>query len=727
MNLGTPQALEDDVIESVGVVLIDPESEVLPDGSNTSDSLEQEDVGDAVAGHIMKLFGFFRDSRRNNQEEILLQCERSYGSKYSLPEQTELALRHQESGDSTAFVPLTRTKINIAIAKTYEKIIANSETWTITPDEITQEEKAKNAIDIMMAKMTGRLAIPEEEALEKMNAFTQEGKLKSCEGMESEISEQMNKGDAFVAIAKSLLHQHYLGTGVAKFETTVYTNEVWQTGVSGKWELNKEEKPLPRIKFCSLFDVFFDPFARYTDKDTNVIERHVLKHSELIEYKNSPGFKGDVIDEIILASPEGNHVDLDYETTIRGINDQDQNVTSSDGYFDVYEAWVEMSGSKLIENGFTNNVEPTGSYKVNAWVCANKTIKLMLNPHKPQKSPYFIIPYQESTQTIYGTGIAEELFCPQDVINSVTRATISNAAFSHAPIVEINVDMLKEGETPSEVLKPRQVFLREGGDPKEPMVRFYQPTENSGVLINVMNIMNSIAEEVTGIGSTNDESFPAANAANMGISMILSQKNIMQRTVISNIDKYLIKPMIEMYYDFNMQWNSKDEIKCAAKVTANGISGIIAREMRTQQLISFSSLTSNPQDATLVNRRKLLSLLIESMDKKEEDILYTPDEEKQNRMSSAEQQQKAVEAEQQGILAQIETASKGDLQKQQLTNTGDIEQELVKSKASMRKQQLIEQSKLQQQAASGMIQVDEHEYQVLENFRRLRDEQSYRQ
>ena len=573
--------------------------------------------------------------------------------------------------------------------------------------------------------MSGRLEIPEEQALEKMNAFTQQEKEKKCESMEDEISEQMNKGEAFVSIAKSLLHQHYLGTGVAKFETSVYKNEVWKKNKEHKWELTHEDKPFPSVKFCSLFDVFFDPFARYTDKDTNVIERHVLKHSELIGYKNSPGFKKDIIDEIIINSPSGNHVDLDYETTIRGINDQDQNVTSSDGYFDVYEAWVEMSGSKLIENGFTSDIDETGSYKVNAWVCDNKTIKLMLNPHKPQKSPYFIIPYQESTQTIYGTGIAEELFCPQEVINSVTRATISNAAFSHAPIVEINVDMLKSGETPSEVLRPRQVFLREGGDPKEPMVRFYQPTENSGVLINVMNIMNSIAEEVTGIGSTTEESLPSANAANMGISMILSQKNIMQRTIISNIDKYLIKPMIEMYYDFNMQWNEKDEIKCPAKVKANGIAGIIAREMRTQQLVSFSTLTSNSQDAPLVNRRKVLKMLVESMDKEEEDILYTEDEEKQNRASSVEQQQKAIEAEQRGVLAQIETASKGSLEKQQLTNTGDIEQELIKSKASMRKQNLIEQSKMQQQAASGMIEVTPQEYQILETFRGMRNEQSY--
>ncbi|RLA61253.1 MAG: hypothetical protein DRQ89_11685 [Epsilonproteobacteria bacterium] len=724
MQLGKPEQLEDNVLESVGVNFIDPDEDILPDGSEVTEDVT-EDVGDAVAGYVMNMFGFFRDSRRNSQENIMLQCERAYGSKYAMDEQTELARRNKESGDSTAFIPLTRTKVNIAIAKTYEKIVANSETWSLSPDEITQDEKAKNSIDVMMGQMSGRLQISPAEALEKMNEFTQQEKSKQCESMEDEISEQMNKGDAFVAIAKTLLHQHYLGTGVAKFETTVFKNEVWKKDEFNKWELTFEDKPFPRIKFCSLFDVFFDPFARYTDKDTNVIERHVVKLSELNGYKNSKGFLKDVIDEIILANPEGNHIDQDYETTIRGINDQDQNVTSSDGYFDLYEAWVEISGSKLIENNFTDNIEPTESYKVNCWVCANKTIKLMLNPHKPQKSPYFIIPYQESTQTIYGTGIAEELFCPQDVINSVTRATISNAAFSHAPIIEVNVDMLKSGESPVEVLKPRQIFLREGGDPKEPMVRFYQPTENSAVLMNVMGVMNKIAEEVTGIGSTTEESLPSANAANMGISMILSQKNIMQRTVISNIDKYLIKPMIEMYYDFNMQWNDKDEIKCPAKVTANGISGIIAREMRTQQIVAFSNLTANPQDASLVNRRKVLTMLVESMDKEEEEVLYTKDEEKQNRASSAEQQRKAVEAEQQGIIAQIQTAGQSSIQKQQLANAGDINQERIKSETALRKQKLIEQSKMQQQAASGMIEVTEQEYQILENFRRLRNEQSY--
>lgn len=705
-----------------GLTLVQPaeiklleDKQILPDGSQ--DMLESEkdrEKGDNIGNYIQgTLFTYYRDARRNEQEDICLDCERAYNNKYSLAEKQILDKRKAESGDSTVWVPYTRTKVNIAVAKTYEKMINTSDNpWSIVPEQISEEEIEKNHNMVLQAMAAGALQGSPEEALEKLQELNEREAVEKCEKMEKEIADQMNKGNAFTAIAKTILQQHYLGTGIAKFEISVSKDEKW-TETSTGWQLIQTEKPFPTLKFASWFNTFFDPYATDTEDGIGVIQRHVVKRSILKSYSASQGFKTDVIDTIIKNNPNGNHIDLDYETTIRGVNDQNQNIQSNEGYYDVYEAWVEIPGDKLIEYGYENhNIEPTQSYKMNCWVCDNMTIKLIKNPHSPQRSPFFVVPYEENTSTINGTGIGENLFGIQEVINAVTRATIDNAAFSHAPITEVNVSMLKSGEDIPTSIRPRSIHYREGGDPKEPMLRFYQPTENSAVLHNVYDRFQKIGEDITGISGSSEESMPAANTANMGISMTLSQKNILQRTVIANIDKYLYKPMIEMYYNFNMKWNGRNDIKAPAKVTANGVTSIIAKEMRSQQLMAFAQLTNNPEDKEIVNRKEILEGLATSLDQDGEHLIYSDTEVKENQEARGKAQAAAAQAEQQGIIAQIDAE-----------NRGELEQERIKGSLAMKKQNLIEQSKLQQIAMKEEAEISKSEFDLIKQMRIMNQNQ----
>lgn len=709
-------------MNGIGLTLVEPaevnmikDKQVLPDGSEDMlNSASKQHAGDNIGNYIQgQLFTYYRNARRNEQEDICLDAERAYNNKYNLAEQTQLAIRKQESGDSTVWVPYTRTKVNIAVAKTYEKMLNASDTpWSIVPEQLSEENIQLNQQRIMMAIMEGALQDDPAKALEKLNELDEKEAQDACEEMEKEIADQMSKGKTFTEIARVILHQHYLGTGVAKFEITVDTNEKWVKNLDGQWNLEETETPFPQLKFRNWFNIFTDPYAITVEESNGLIERHVVRRSDLLGYKASQGFKVDKIKEVITNNPSGNHTDLDYETTIRAVNNQDENVQQNDGYYDVYEAWVELPGDKLIEYGYTHKIKPTGAYRVNCWVCDNVTIKLIMNPHTPQRVPYFMVPYEENVNTTNGTGIAEDLSGVQEVINAVTRATIDNAAFSHAPITEINLDLLKDGEEAPTVLKPRSILHREGGDPKEPLARFYNIPENSQVLFNVYNLFNQIGQDVTGISSSTEESMPAANTPNMGISMAMSQKNILQRSVVGNIDKYLIKPMVEMYYNFNMKWSTKESIKAQAKITANGVTSIIAKEMRSQQLMAFAQLTNNPEDKALVDRKKTLENLATSLDQDGEDLVYSDSDAAERNKAQGEAQKQAAMAEQQGIISQIDAE-----------NRGEIEQERIKGSQAMRKQRLIETSKIQQLAMKEEAEISSQEFELIKQLRMMQEQQ----
>lgn len=725
-EMGVDKYLEtsnvDKSVEPASVVLITGEP-VLPDGtaSGTGEgdksSLTPEN-SDEIGMYVIKAFEISRDARRNAQEDILLDAERAYNNKYDMPAQSELATREQESGDSTIWVPYTRTKTNIAVAKTYEKMLnAEDHPWAILPDELTKQELEGNRLQVSQAKMAGVLQEPFDSALQKLTEYDNNLRSDKCDGMQAEIAQQMNKGGVFKNIARTILQQHYLGLGIAKFEISVRKEETWTESFPGFWQLTETEEPFPITRFIDLFDVFFDPFALDVGSSMYVIERHVMKRSGMQDLKSGQDFDEEKIRTIIKQNPTGNHIDLDYETTIRGINDQDQNNRGSEGYYDVYEYWGEIAGDKLMQYGMEEfNGHPiidTMSYNMQCWVCANQSIKLVVNPHKPQKIPYFAVPYQENTHTIYATGIPQELFGIQAVINDVTRATIDNAAFSHGPMVEINTDMLASGQSPPEVLKPRMIFLREGGDAKEEMVRFYQPTENSQVLFNVYEMFNTIGEDATGIASSSEESLPSANSPNGAVSMTMSQKNILQRTVVSNIDTYLIKPLVEMYYNFNMEWNSNNDIKVPAHVTANGVTSVIAKEMRSQQLMAFAAATNNEIDSKIVNRKEVLSELVTTLDQDDEKLIYSDSEAKANNQASQQQAAQAAEQQQQGVIAQINAENEGELQQDQ-----------VKGEQAYQKQMLIEKSKMMQILAKEDADITSQEWDLLKQMQLNRQQQS---
>ena len=703
-----PAKLEDtDVIKPATVTFISKEPP-LPDGSESDEDDRRElEHADSIGMYVIKEFQTSHDSRRNAQEDILLDAERAYRNKYSMDAQMELAKRQEESGDSTVWIPYTRPKANIAIAKTFEKMLNSANTpWTVQPDELSHDEIQQNIIDVMRAAQAGMLQEDPEKALEKLNDYTQSEKRDSCDKMEAEISEQMRKGNTFGQLARTIIQQHYLGTGAAKFSITVREEQQWVKNDYGQWELQTTETPFPQVSFVSIFDLFFDPYALSIDESRYVIERHVMKRSDVLSLKKSPGFYADRIDQLISDNPQGNHINLDYETTIRGINEQDQNERGSEGYYDVFEYWGEMGGDTLINAGITvvndTLVVETEAYSVECWVCAGRALKLDLNPFTPQRIPYFIVPYQENTHTIYATGIAEELFGVQEVINSISRAVVDNAAFSHAPMAEVNVDLLKNGQKATDAVKPRAVMLREGGDTRDPMVRYYQPTENSEVLYRAFDLFNQIGVDATGISSSSEESMPAANAANAGISMTLTQKNILQRTVVSNIDTYLIKPMIEMYYNFNMKWADNEEIKVPAHITANGVTSIIAKEMRAQQLMAFAQLTVNDVDSKIVDRHGLLEELAASLDQDPESLVKDESAIEEQQQAESEAAMAAAKAQEQSIINQINTE-----------NAGELEQERVKGQIALRKQMLIEQARLAQIAAKEQADITAQEQAML--------------
>ena len=138
-----------------------------------------------------------------------------------------------------------------------------------------------------------------------------------------------------------------------------------------------------------------------------------------------------------------------------------------------------------------------------------------------------------------------------------------------------------------------------------------------------------LADEQTGIpsyshGQTGVQSMTRTAS---GMSMLLGAASLNIKTVIKNIDDFLLKPLGEAYYQWNMQFFEGElDIQGDLEVRAMGTNSLMQKEVRSQRLTMFLQTAQNPAIAPFVKISKIVSELAYSLDLDPDEILNDPEE-----------------------------------------------------------------------------------------------------
>ena len=99
-----------------------------------------------------------------------------------------------------------------------------------------------------------------------------------------------------------------------------------------------------------------------------------------------------------------------------------------------------------------------------------------------------------------------------------------------------------------------------------------------------------------------------------GISMLMGAAQGSIKTVIKNIDDYMLRPLGEGFFRFNMQFDFDPEIKGDLEVKARGTESLMANEVRSQRLMQFMQVASNPTLAPFAKFQYIIREIAKSMD-----------------------------------------------------------------------------------------------------------------
>jgi len=202
----------------------------------------------------------------------------------------------------------------------------------------------------------------------------------------------------------------------------------------------------------------------------------------------------------------------------------------------------------------------------------------------------------------------------QLLMNGFMRMAVDNGVLSGSLIFEIDETMLVPGQDMT--LYPGKIFKKNGGQPGQSIYSHTFPNVVKDNL-SMFDKARELADEATGIPSIthgNASIGPNLGRTSSGISMVMGAAAGNTRTVIKNVDDYLLQPLGESMFAFNMQFDFDKEIKGDLEVIARGTDSLMRNEVRSQRLTNFLQVVSNPTLAPYAKFPYLLREISRSMD-----------------------------------------------------------------------------------------------------------------
>ena len=447
---------------------------------------------------------------------------------------------------------------------------------------------------------------------------------KAARRMEKLIHDQIEESNGASEIRNSLFEASLFGTGIVKgpFNFNKTLNR-W-TDEDGERTYNPLEVRVPRIEFVSIWDFFPDPNATSIDECEYVIHRHKLNRSQFRSLSKLPYFKKDQIRDCLEMGPS--YEEKDYETELKDDNSASDLIGAAK--YEVLEYWGIMDAQYAREVGMEldDDVDDLDELQINAWISNGKVLRAVVNPFTPHRIPCHAFSYEKNPYSFFGIGVAENMDDSQKIMNGHARMAIDNLALSGSLVFDVDETALVGGQTME--IYPGKVFRRQAGMPGTAINGLKFPnTSNENMMM--FDKFRQLADEQTGIpsyshGQTGVQSMTRTAS---GMSMLLGAASLNIKTVIKNLDDFLLKPLGEAYFQWNMQFlESKLGVEGDLEVKATGTASLMQKEVRSQRLTTFLQSIQNPAIAPFVKINKLIGELAYSLDLDPDEILNDPEE-----------------------------------------------------------------------------------------------------
>lgn len=614
----------------------------LPEPKNPDDVDEDNLKYGALVAFVESRFSKARDKRRWDEDRWLT-AYNNYRGLYG-PE-----VQFTDTEKSQAFVKVTKTKVLAAQAQIQDILFsANKFPIGVEASPVVEgivesvhfDPKAPENNQGPTGPAPGSATIARPELIELLGpvkkvlepikdklkegpgvtptAITYEPAKEAARNMEKLIHDQLMESQADKSIRSFAFELSLFGTGMFKGPFAV-NKEYPKWDAEGQY--NPTIKTIPEATFLSIWDAYPDADARNMMECEWFIERHRLNRSQLRALKKRPHFRAESIEKAI--GQGTNYTKEHWENTL-----EDYETHGAIDRYIVLEYWgildkdiAEQAGVEIPEQ-----MEHLDEVQVNVWTCNSKILRIVLNPFKPSRIPYFACPYETNPYSFFGIGVAENMEDTQLLMNGFMRQAVDNNSLSSNVILEVDEGNLVAGQ--DKKLYPGKTFYRQQGSAPGSSINAINIPNTAQQSLLLFDKARQLADEATGMPSYSHgiSGVMGTGRTASGMSMLMSAAKENIKAVVRNIDDYLLVPLGKSMFAFNMQFNFDEKYVGDLEVVARGTESLMRNEIRSQKLMQFLQIASNPMDAPYVKRDVILRELAASLDLEPEKIVNDPRE-----------------------------------------------------------------------------------------------------
>ena len=634
--------------------------------------------------------------RRYSIDERWLDDLRQFNGQYDKTTAATLAA----SGGSKLFVNITRNKVNAAEARLIDILFPTDDrNWGIQPTPVPYLSKITKDEDPVQNEDGSPFVTDKGVQVEKRDiaqGVIEEARERS-NAMQDEIEDQLTETN-YNSVNRDMVHDAVLyGTGVLKGPVILgKTRQKWSEVVDDQGQVAQVIEMVddlkPGAERVDPWDFFPDMQARSIDDAEFIFQRHYMSKKALRDLADKPGFLRTQIAEVLKKDADNSHTatHLQEMQSMAGLTSLDN------GRFEVWEYHGPVEKEDLIAAGVEVDEDDVFTdFNGVVWFSEGRVLKAVINPADTGDMPYSVFNWEGDDTTLFGVGIPYLMRSSQKVLNATWRMLMDNAGLSVGPQTVINSQVVRPADG-NWRLTPHKVWeLTDKNGNVNNVFGSFEINSHMTELISLFQYARQIADEETALPQISQGEQGSATDTASGMSMLMNSANTMLRRVVKNFDDDITRPFIKRMYDWNMQFNPKEDVKGDFSIDARGTSSLLVKEQQAANLMNLMNISASPLLEPLTNTAALYRKVVSSMQIEADEIVKTTEE---------------IELETQKMQQQMEAQQEMMMQAQQAQPQAPTGDPLAEQKLALEAQKMQMDGQLkgaQIQAQAQKLQVDQ--------------------
>jgi len=530
--------------------------------------------------------------------------------------------RRESETRSRVFVNITRPKTLSAAARISDMLLpVDDKNWGIRPTPVPELAAmgrdttpiVSNGAPVMMTNQEGeQKQMTIRDYMDQVSSEANE----RAKRMEDEINDQLTESDYNDECRDTIFGAAYLGTGIIK--GPIVRNRMrkaWIPQASPNGEaihaLQMHERKRPASKNVDPWDFFPDMACGKDIQNAEAIwEREYMTARALRQLAKAPDYIPDQIRAAIEEGPQ--KVDKNDRVTV-ALREAGFQLPNRD-HFEVWTRWGDFNREVFEACG----CDLTGYDELKTFtgcivMVNDHVIKAYLHPLETGDMPYDIYVWEESDYSVFGYGVPFMLRqASQRILNASVRQMMDHGGVSVGPQVVVKRSVISPADGDWTIRGRKLWFANEDGGPVGDAFSVHEIQSHIKDYAAIIEFAMKMADE--------EVAFPMIMAGETGgaphqvgsMQMLMNAASVVLRRLVKRFDDKITRRHIGRYYDYNMQYSKRPEIKGDFEIDARGSTTLLQRDLMNQAIIKWIAALANPALGWLFDAEKLLKKALQA-------------------------------------------------------------------------------------------------------------------